>query len=101
MSHNRTDYQRNSTLRFDGTFQNENGTNIDPDSVSVIVSNVTDDYSSQTYVFGIDPELTNPAVGVYRFEAIFSVDGIFDVTMTGTKDGNTVEAFVEFGIRPS
>ena len=97
----RTDYQKNSTLRFSGTFQNDAQTSIDPDSVQVIVSDILDDYSQTTYVFGVDSEVTNPSVGVYQFEDSFPNDGIFDVTMTGTKDGNTVQAFIEFGIRPA
>lgn len=97
----RSDYQLNSTLRFTGTFTNDQGANLDPDSVSVIVSNILDDYSQTTYVFGVDAEITNPSVGVYVFEDSFDSDGIFDVTMTGTKDSNTVQAFQEFGVRPS
>lgn len=75
-----------------------NGVPTDPTTVTFYVRDPHDELA--TYIFGVDPEITNPAVGVYEIALVPTIPGHYNWRAEGT--GSVIAACEgDFDILPS
>ena len=77
-----TIYDVGDKIRISFNFIGENGAAIDPTTVTLILKNKSSIVA--TWVFGVDPEIINTAVGSYYADYIIPTRGYWSYNITGT-----------------